>query len=67
MPDATVSEAHYLDSEKLVLDEILWIDELDGLLSATNHIEGSKLVGIDCEWKPNYEEGSKPNKVTTPQ
>ncbi|KAH7676510.1 DNA helicase protein [Dioscorea alata] len=64
VPDATACEAHFLDSEKLVLDEIIWIDELDGLLSATNHIEGSKLVGIDCEWKPNYEKGSKPNKVS---
>ncbi|KAJ0979883.1 hypothetical protein J5N97_015357 [Dioscorea zingiberensis] len=65
--DAIISEAHFLDSAKLVVDEILWIDELDGLVSATNYIERCKLVGIDCEWKPNYEKGSKPNKVSIMQ
>ncbi|PKA58384.1 Werner Syndrome-like exonuclease [Apostasia shenzhenica] len=57
----------YLDPEKLMIDDILWVDESNGLLGATNYIEGCKVVGIDCEWKPNYEKGSKPNKVSIMQ
>lgn len=48
---------------ELVLEDIIWVDEINGLRDATCHIEESKVVGIDCEWKPNYEKGSKPNKV----
>lgn len=48
---------------ELVLEDIIWVDEVNGLCDATCHIEESKVVGIDCEWKPNYEKGSKPNKV----
>jgi len=29
------------------------------------YIEGYKIVGLDFEMKPNYIEGSKPNKVVT--
>lgn len=57
----------YLDPEKLMIDNIIWVDEFHGLISATNYIEGCKVVGIDCEWKPNYVKGSKPNKVSIMQ
>ncbi|KAK8946928.1 hypothetical protein KSP39_PZI007095 [Platanthera zijinensis] len=61
------SGACYLDPEKLMIDNIIWVDELHGLISATNYIEGCKVVGIDSEWKPNYVKGSKPNKVSIMQ
>jgi hypothetical protein len=49
----------------LAVENIIWVDEVDGLCAATSHIEGCKVVGLDCEWKPNYVKGSKPNKVIT--
>lgn len=62
--DETSSRPRYLDLKNFILDDIVWVDEVNGLLTATKYIEGCKIVGIDCEWKPNYEKGSKPNKVT---
>lgn len=53
----------YLHLTELVIEDIIWVDKVDVLLNATIHIEGCKVVGIDCEWKPNFEKGSKPNKV----
>lgn len=53
----------YLTINEFNIDNVLWIDEIDGLLSATNYIKGCKVIGVDCEWKPNYVKGSKPNKV----
>lgn len=53
----------FLDLKKLSLEEIVWVDDIEGLLEATKYIEGCKIVGVDCEWKPNYEKGSKPSKV----
>jgi hypothetical protein len=49
----------------LAVENIIWVDEVDGLCAATSHIEGCKVVGLDCEWKPSYVKGSKPNKVIT--
>ncbi|XP_052194123.1 uncharacterized protein LOC127802389 isoform X2 [Diospyros lotus] len=57
----------YLQLNELVLEGIIWVDEVNGLHNATCHIEECKVVGIDCEWKPNYEKGSKPNKVSIMQ
>ncbi|KAF2324000.1 hypothetical protein GH714_006088 [Hevea brasiliensis] len=57
----------YLQLNELVVEGFVWVDEVDGLCDATCHIEGCKVVGIDCEWKPNYEKGSKPNKVSIMQ
>ncbi|EOY11615.1 Polynucleotidyl transferase isoform 3 [Theobroma cacao] len=48
-------------------EDIIWVDEVDGLCKATCNIEGSKVAGLDCEWKPNYVKGSKPNKVSIMQ
>lgn len=58
------SGACYLDPEKLMIEDIVWVDELHGLISATNYIEECTVVDIDSEWKPNYVKGSKPNKVS---
>ncbi|CAB4285421.1 unnamed protein product [Prunus armeniaca] len=48
---------------KLVVEGVVWVDEVNALHNATSHIEGCKVVGLDCEWKPNYVKGSKPNKL----
>lgn len=63
MPEASLLQSRYLHLNELVVEDIIWVDEVDGLQNAICHIEGCKVVGIDCEWKPNYEKGSKPNKV----
>ncbi|TYI46876.1 hypothetical protein E1A91_D13G134600v1 [Gossypium mustelinum] len=57
----------FLNLNELGVEDIIWVDELNGLGKATCHIEGSKVVGLDCEWKPNYVKGSKPNKVSIMQ
>lgn len=62
-PESSLLHSRYLQLNELVLEDIIWVDEVNGLHDATCHIEESKVVGIDCEWKPNYEKGSKPNKV----
>ncbi|KAG0500842.1 hypothetical protein HPP92_000914 [Vanilla planifolia] len=67
VPDKSSFGACYLDPEKLMIDDIIWVDDFTGLITATNFIEGCKVVGIDSEWKPNYQKGSKPNKVSIMQ
>ncbi|OWM62909.1 uncharacterized protein LOC116214656 isoform X2 [Punica granatum] len=62
-----VHDRRYLNLTELAIEGIIWVDDIEGLQSATCHIEGSKVIGIDCEWKPNYEKGSKPNKVSIMQ
>ncbi|XP_074320948.1 uncharacterized protein LOC141657570 isoform X2 [Silene latifolia] len=69
---AKESEVHFLESRflhlrELLVDEIIWVDGADSLQAATSYIEGCKVVGLDCEWKPNYVKGSKPNKVSIMQ
>ncbi|XP_078159029.1 polynucleotidyl transferase, ribonuclease H-like superfamily protein isoform X2 [Carex rostrata] len=63
-PEEITLGEDFLDRNKLSLEEIVWVDEMEGLLEATEYIEGCKIVGIDSEWKPNYEKGSKPSKVS---
>lgn len=68
MSDGAVTEGHlpdlrFLQSDKLVPEGILWVDNVEDMEQATNYIEECKVIGIDCEWKPNYEKGSQPNKV----
>ncbi|XP_077240823.1 polynucleotidyl transferase, ribonuclease H-like superfamily protein isoform X2 [Tasmannia lanceolata] len=65
--EASIPQTHYLHPSELLLEDIIWVDKVDALLGATSHIEGCKVVGIDCEWKPNYEKGSTPNKVSIMQ
>ncbi|OVA02571.1 3'-5' exonuclease domain [Macleaya cordata] len=66
-PQANATDTHFLHLNELVLEDIKWVDEVDGLHSATSLIEECKVVGVDCEWKPNYVKGSKPNKVSIMQ
>ncbi|GJM88347.1 hypothetical protein PR202_ga04400 [Eleusine coracana subsp. coracana] len=54
----------YLNLKKLGSDDIVWVDEINGLLNAISYIEGCKIIGLDCEWKPNFEKNSKPSKVS---
>lgn len=66
-PEASLVHSRYLQLNELLIEDIIWVDEVNGLLNATNHIEGCKVVGLDCEWKPNYEKGSRQNKVSIMQ
>ncbi|KAL8160100.1 LOW QUALITY PROTEIN: hypothetical protein V2J09_001637 [Rumex salicifolius] len=59
--------SHFLNLHELLVGDIIWVDEVNGLQSAISYIEGCKVVGLDCEWKPNYIKGSKPNKVSIMQ
>lgn len=63
VPETTILQDRYLHLDELLAEDIIWVDEVDGLLDATCQIEGVKVVGVDCEWKPNYVKGSQPNKV----
>ena len=63
VPEASLLQNRFLHLNELAVEEIIWVDEVDGLRNATCHIEGCKVLGLDCEWKPNYEKGIKPNKV----
>ncbi|PON89517.1 DNA polymerase [Trema orientale] len=65
--EATPLHSRYLNLNELFVEDIIWVDEVDALRNATCHIEGCKVVGVDCEWKPNYIKGSKPNKVSIMQ
>ncbi|XP_068660628.1 uncharacterized protein [Aristolochia californica] len=60
-------EAQYLHCAELDIEDIVWVDELNGLLSAISYFEGCKVVGVDCEWKPNFVKGVRPNKVSIMQ
>uniref|UniRef100_A0A0E0L1F1 3'-5' exonuclease domain-containing protein n=1 Tax=Oryza punctata TaxID=4537 RepID=A0A0E0L1F1_ORYPU len=62
VPEEICCGSDYLDLKELVLEDIIWVDEIDGLLNAISYIEACKIIGVDCEWKPNFEKGSKPNK-----
>ncbi|XP_061369829.1 uncharacterized protein LOC133312614 [Gastrolobium bilobum] len=67
VPETSIQQGRYLNLNELLVEDIIWVDEVEGLLDATSHIEDFKVVGVDCEWKPNYEKGSKPNKVSIMQ
>lgn len=61
--NANPRQSCYLRLDELGVEDVVWVDEITGLCNASKHIEECKVVGLDCEWKPNYEKGSKPNKV----
>uniref|UniRef100_A0A251TK33 Putative polynucleotidyl transferase, ribonuclease H-like superfamily protein n=2 Tax=Helianthus annuus TaxID=4232 RepID=A0A251TK33_HELAN len=65
--EASLPHIRYLHLDELAIDDIIWVDEPVGLHEATCHIEGCKVIGLDCEWKPSYEKGSKNNKVSIMQ
>ncbi|XP_057423230.1 uncharacterized protein LOC130717128 [Lotus japonicus] len=67
VPETSILQGRYLHLDELMVEDIIWVDEVEGLIDATCHIEGVKIVGVDCEWKPNYVKGSKPNKVSIMQ
>lgn len=66
LPKTTPVKSNFLSLGDLSVEEIVFVDEANGLLEATCNIEDSKVVGIDCEWKPNYIKGQK-NKVSIMQ
>lgn len=53
----------YLQLKELAVEEIVWVDNVEQLHHAACHMEECKVIGLDCEWKPNYIKGSKPSKV----
>lgn len=65
--EATLHNSWFLHLDELTREGIAWVDEVDSLHIATSYIEECKVVGIDCEWKPNYVKGHKPNKVSIMQ
>ncbi|XP_008245816.1 PREDICTED: uncharacterized protein LOC103343964 [Prunus mume] len=67
VPEASLLHSRFLHLSELVVEGVVWVDEVNALHNATSHIEGCKVVGLDCEWKPNYVKGSKPNKVSIMQ
>ncbi|XP_048424288.1 uncharacterized protein LOC103962292 isoform X1 [Pyrus x bretschneideri] len=67
VPKASLLENRYLHLNQLVIEGVVWVDEADALRNATSHFEGCKVVGLDCEWKPNSLKGSKPSKVSIMQ
>ncbi|BBH06499.1 Polynucleotidyl transferase, ribonuclease H-like superfamily protein [Prunus dulcis] len=67
VPEASLLHSRFLHLSELVVEGVFWVDEVNALHNATSHIEGCKVVGLDCEWKPNYVKGSKPNKVSIMQ
>ncbi|XP_054802789.1 uncharacterized protein LOC129306302 isoform X3 [Prosopis cineraria] len=64
VPDKSIQHRRYLHLDELLVEDIIWVDEYKGLLDATSHIEGCKVIGVDSEWKPNHAKGSKPNKAS---
>lgn len=64
VPELHRLQSRYLHLDELFIDDLIWVDSVDCLQAATSYIEGCKVVGVDCEWKPNYVKGSKPNKVS---
>lgn len=61
--EESIPTHRYLQLDELSIKEVVWVDEMNSLLDATFDIEECKVVGVDCEWKPNYEKGCPPNKV----
>ncbi|KAM7273745.1 hypothetical protein ACFE04_028409 [Oxalis oulophora] len=66
-PSENLQHSRYLHLNQLGIEDVVWVDDADGLLEATRNIEEHKLIGLDCEWKPNYVKGMKPNKVSIMQ
>lgn len=65
--ETTHVDSRFLQLNELALEGVVWVDDMKGLCDATILIEESKVVGLDCEWKPNYIKGSKPSKVSIMQ
>ncbi|XP_073140466.1 uncharacterized protein [Henckelia pumila] len=59
--------SRYLQLHELFIEDVIWVDEVHNLRNATCYFEECKVVGVDCEWKPNYVKGSSQNKVSIMQ
>ncbi|EPS66927.1 hypothetical protein M569_07843, partial [Genlisea aurea] len=57
----------HLNLRELSIEDVFWVDEVDSLRDAVYYLKGCKVVGVDCEWKPNYEKGKAPSKVSIMQ
>ncbi|KAL7084102.1 hypothetical protein ACP275_14G204100 [Erythranthe tilingii] len=66
-PESDLLNRRYLNLHDLSIDDVCWVDDVNGLRDAIRYFKGCKVVGLDCEWKPNYEKGSKPSKVSIMQ
>ncbi|KAL1545993.1 hypothetical protein AAHA92_22656 [Salvia divinorum] len=66
-PESNLLHRHYLNLHELCIEDVLWVDEVHSLREAINYFQNCKVVGVDCEWKPNYEKGSRPSKVSIMQ
>ncbi|KZV19479.1 hypothetical protein F511_31849 [Dorcoceras hygrometricum] len=65
--EVDVIPRRHLQLHELFIEDVIWVDEVHGLRNATCYFEECKVVGVDCEWKPNYEKGSNPSKVSIMQ
>ncbi|KAL0375801.1 UNVERIFIED_CONTAM: hypothetical protein Scaly_0697700 [Sesamum calycinum] len=66
-PEPSLLHNRYLNLQQLFIEDVFWVDEVDSLRDAICYLEECKVVGIDCEWKPNYEKGGKSSKVSIMQ
>ncbi|KAL0454734.1 UNVERIFIED_CONTAM: hypothetical protein Slati_0812600 [Sesamum latifolium] len=66
-PEPNLLHNRYLNLQQLFIEDVFWVDEVDSLRDAICYLEECKVVGIDCEWKPNYEKGGKSSKVSIMQ
>ncbi|ERN16792.1 hypothetical protein AMTRI_Chr02g221460 [Amborella trichopoda] len=64
VPEASPPPTRYLHLSDLNLEDVIWVENVERLIDATCQIEGNKVVGIDCEWRPNYVKGREQNKVS---
>ncbi|XP_023643052.1 uncharacterized protein LOC17894592 [Capsella rubella] len=60
-------EKSFLRLNDLAVEDVVWVDDVNELRKATSFLEGCRVVGIDCEWKPIYIKGCKPSKVSIMQ
>ncbi|KAK4424575.1 hypothetical protein Salat_1651000 [Sesamum alatum] len=65
-PEPNLLHQRYLNLQELFIEDVFWIDEVNSLRDAICYLEECKVVGIDCEWKPNYEKG-RSSKVSIMQ
>lgn len=55
--EAVILQSHYLSLSDLGVEDVMWVDDFGTLRNATCQIEGAKVIGLDCEWKPNFRKG----------
>lgn len=60
-------QGHYLELKDFCIEEVVWVDNENGLCDATCHIQKCKVVGLDSEWTRNSEKGRSQTKVSIMQ